>query len=218
MHVLLRFSIGKSCSALIYFVFFVQQEAPLKKVQSVISVVEQNGFIAINEDNLKVEEDGEGWETVCYSKKNRTPEKCSSECSNESRDIPHHYAGEPRVKRIVTTSGDLQPTSKRVISETDCGDGDESLTVNNGEEIIHSTSAAGNITLANGLEVLNEQTSCDADGKSSSLTHQDSFEEKELSDLNVNRYVNKIFSTNCDAILNFPHIALHCGLFRVILF
>lgn len=192
----------------------------MEKVQSVISVVEQNGFIAINEDNLKVEEDGEGWETVCYSKKNRTPEKCSSECSSESRDIPHHYAGEPRVKRIVTTSGDLQPTSKRVISETDCGDGDKSSTVDNGEEITYSNpSAVGSDTLANGLEVLNEPTSCDADGKSSSLTHQDSIEEKELSDLNVNRCVKKtIFSTNCDAILNFQHIALHCGLFRLIYF
>ena len=172
------------------FCIFVQQEAPLEKVQSVISVVEQNGFIAINEDNLKVEEDSEGWETVCYSKKNRTPEKCSSECSSESRDVPHHYAGEPRVKRIVTTSGDLQPTSKRVISETD---GDKSSTVNNGEEITNSTSAAGSNTLVNGLEVLNGPTSFDADGKSSFLTHQDSFEEKELSDLNVNRCVKKFF-------------------------
>ena len=152
------------------------------------SVVEQNGFIAINEENLKVEEDGEGWETVCYSKKNRTPEKCSGEC-RESRDMPHHYAGEPRVKRIVTASGDLQPATKRVIPDKNGSDGGKSLTGDNGEVMTQKTSA-NNETLPNGQDVLNETTNCDVEEKSFSITHQNSIEEKELPDLNENRCVH----------------------------
>ena len=162
--------------------FFLQQKTSLEKAQTVKSVVEQNGFTAINEENLKVEEDGEGWETVCYSKKNRTPEKCSGEC-RESRDMPHHYAGEPRVKRIVTASGDLQPATKRVIPEKDGSDGGKSLTGDNGEVMTQKTSAS-NDTLPNGQDVLNETTNCDVEEKSFSITHQDSIEEKELSDFN----------------------------------
>ena len=162
-------------------------------METVQSVVEQNGFVAIHEQNLKVEEDGEGWETVCYSKKNRTPEKCSSECSSESRDISHDYGGEPRVKGLVTASGDLQPILKRVIpAEKDRSsvNEDNGSAADNGPAIVDSKPVtSGDDTLGNGVEALAGNVTCDADESVSPIILQESIEDKELSELNENRYV-----------------------------
>ncbi|CAB4002510.1 Hypothetical predicted protein, partial [Paramuricea clavata] len=155
------------------------------EVETVQSVVEQNGFVAIHEQNLKVEEDGEGWETVCYSKKNRTPEKCSSECSSESRDISHDYGGEPRVKGLVTVSGDLQPILKRVIpAEKDRSsvNEDNGSAADNCPAIVDSKPVtSGDDTLGNGVEALAGNVTCDADESVSPIIRQESIEDKELS-------------------------------------
>ena len=89
-----------------------------ERANKVQRVVEQNGFVAIREDSLKTEEEGEGWETVRYNKKNRTPEKCGGE-NSEAREISHDYVAVPKVKRLVTANGDVQPMSKRANLEKD---------------------------------------------------------------------------------------------------
>lgn len=55
-------------------------------------VIERNGFIAIGEEKIKNEEDSEGWETVRYSKKNRSTEKYDS------------YMGNNKLSSIETVS------------------------------------------------------------------------------------------------------------------
>ena len=199
------------------------------------NVVVQNGFVAIREDNLKVEEDGEGWETVCYSKKNRTPERCVGECIEprdishgypgepkvkrlvtasgdlqptstravllekdrtpekcvgecvESREISHGYAGEPEVKRLVTASGDLQPSSARVLPEKDSSlvnENDELAADNGPTSVDGEPVTSSDCSLTNGQEMLTGNTV-------SPIIRQESIEDKELSDLNENRYVLK---------------------------
>lgn len=137
--------------------------------------MEQNGFVAIQESNLRLEEDGEGWETVCYSKKTKTPEKCA-----ECNDITHDYGGEPRVKRLVTANGDLQPIRTGLIPKID------GSLVNpvNGLDSDHSKPLTpGDGNLVDEREILAENA-----GQSISPMMQKSLEENELADINDDRY------------------------------
>ena len=160
------------------------------EAQTVLSVVEQNGFVAIQEDDLKVEEDGEGWETVCYSKKNRTPEKCCGECVDTSRD----HGGEPKVKRLVTASVDLQSMSKRATQEktseiSDLVNKNDGNAANSSPELVDDKPLAlRDDVLANGHEILPGSTTCDADESVPPIIRQESIEDKELTELNKNRY------------------------------
>ena len=76
---------------------------------------EKNGFIAISDENLKMEEDSEGWETVCYSKKNRSPEKSESGKS---------LAGNGKVSACESKSECSVEPGKRVVAGIDGTVGD----------------------------------------------------------------------------------------------
>lgn len=69
---------------------------------------EKNGFIAISDGNVKLEEDSEGWETVCYNKKNRSPEKCESS-----------LAGNGKVSGCESKNGSIVEPGKRVVTGID---------------------------------------------------------------------------------------------------
>ena len=145
------------------------------------SVVQQNGFVAIREDVLKVEEDGDGWETVCYNKKNKTPEKGSSSECTESCDILHDNGGGPKVKRLVTGSADLPLTVRRVKPKKSSGvmDEDSSLTVENGRN--HSETVVDSVRIEK--NVSSEEGKCTTAESVSPIILQESVEDKELSDL-----------------------------------
>lgn len=68
---------------------------------------DKNGFIAIGDENLKTEDDSEGWETVCYSKKNRSPEKCES------------LVGNGKVSDYESKNGSCVEPGKRVVTGID---------------------------------------------------------------------------------------------------
>ncbi|XP_028408191.1 S phase cyclin A-associated protein in the endoplasmic reticulum-like isoform X2 [Dendronephthya gigantea] len=167
----------------------VQADTP-ERANKVQCVVERNGFVAIREDNLKPEEVEEGWETVCYNKKNRTPEKCGGE-SSEAREISHDRVAVPKVKRLVTANGDVQLVSKRTNPEKDNG-----LIGEIGVSVVDQGS--GVVECGKPVEKesdvsTHEQQALDGNketidaGKSSPIIRRESIEDEKFVDLNENR-------------------------------
>lgn len=158
----------------------------VKKVQN---VVEQNGFVAIDEENLKVEEDGDGWETVCYRKKNRTPEKCCGESSeSSSRDMTHDNEDDSKVKRPVAANVDLAPVQKRLILENGSSSDKESRSsLILGDDTAMTENTAG--TSIGRQERCNENVYCNVNDSVSPSIDLQTNEDKEFTNVNENGYI-----------------------------
>ncbi|XP_046858949.1 S phase cyclin A-associated protein in the endoplasmic reticulum-like isoform X2 [Xenia sp. Carnegie-2017] len=123
----------------------------------------QNGFVAIQDGILKVEEDDGGWETVRYSKKTKATEKCSGARDRSPESYAHSV--EPRVLRVVTDNGDLSPTAKHV-SE------------------VESFNECNNETIADVREAkirISNSTCADANTKDSFICKDKEFDKDEMS-------------------------------------